>query len=312
MHFEGLDLNLLVALDALLSEKNVTRAADRVCVSQPAMSASLQKLRLHLADPLLIRVGRSMELTPRAKSIAGSVKDLLSRVRNLLADEQNFDPAAASRICRIAMTSYCAEVFGVSLVHRLHQRAPNIGCQLEELTADAISRVYEGNVDFCVTLSDRAALDPSYTEDVSCEHFLFSDRFVLVGDRDNPDLSRPMTYDDFCGQPYVDVRISRDVVGLVEQELRRRGRRPSTIAWVSTFHAAMAMISNSRMVTIVPARLASLYADHFRLISRPAPLSLPDLHETAYWHPRSEADPGHLWIASLMREVAEELPPMDC
>jgi len=167
MHFKDLDLNLLVALDALMSEKSVTRAAERVFVSQPAMSASLQKLRQHLADPLLIRSGRTWELTPRAKHLAASVKDLLFRVHDLVDNEPTFDPVTDKRTYRIAMTGYCVEVFGVSLMRHLNRVAPNVSCQIDELSADVLSRVYEGQLDFCITLSERAILDPAYAEDAA-------------------------------------------------------------------------------------------------------------------------------------------------
>jgi LysR family nod box-dependent transcriptional activator len=309
MHFKGLDLNLLVALDALLSEKSVTRAAERVFISQPAMSASLQKLRQHLADPLLIRAGRSLELTPRARQLAGSVKDLLFRIHNLVDNEPTFDPVTARRTYRIAMTGYCVEVFGVSLMRYLNRVAPNVSCQIDELSADVLSRVYEGQLDFCITLSERTMLDPGYAEDGSCEQHLFSDRFMLVGDSRNPVLDNAIRYETFCEQPYVEVRFSRDVVGLAEQAVRRHSKRPQTKATVPTFIGAMSMVANTSMLTIVPSRLVALHGEYFGLTAVSAPLQLRDLDEMALWHPRSDADPAHRWMRSAMNEVAAQMLP---
>jgi DNA-binding transcriptional LysR family regulator len=309
MHFKDLDLNLLVALDAILSEKSVTRAAERVFVSQPAMSASLQKLRQHLEDPLLIRSGRTWDLTPRARHLAGSVKDLLFRVHDLVDNEPTFDPLTAKRIYRIAMTGYCVEVFGVSLMRYLNRVAPNVSCQIDELSADVFSRVYEGQLDFCITLSERVMLDPAYAEDGSCEQHLFSDRFILVGDSRNPVLDDAIHYETFCNQAYVEVRFSRDIVGLAEQALRRHPKRPQTKATVPTFLGAMSMVANTRMLTIVPSRLVVLHGEYFGLRGVSLPLQLRDFDEMAFWHPRLDADPAHRWMRSAMDEAAAQMPP---
>ena len=308
MHFEGLDLNLLVALDALLSEKNVTRAAERVHVSQPAMSASLQKLRLHLADPLLERVGRNLELTPRGHTLAGPLKDLLFRVRNLVERDMTFDPATAERIFRLSMTSYCAEVFGIRLVKHLALIAPNVSCQLDELSSNAMTRVNEGQVDICIALARYARRDPGYVEEHSCEQLLLSDLFVLVGHEDNQLLAGSVDYDAFCRQPYVEVRLAGTVLSTVEEALRRRERRPHVSAWVPTFQQAMSMISGTRMVAIVPSRLFALHGAYYSLKAVPAPLPLEELDETAFWHPRSDGDSGHRWLRKALAQIATALP----
>lgn len=307
MHFEGLDLNLLVALDALLSERNVTRAAERLHVSQPAMSAALQKLRVHLSDPLLGRVGRQLELTPRAQALAGPVKELLFQVRSVLRTEVNFDPSTADRRFTLVMSSYCAEIFGVPLVKYLARVAPNISCQLDDLSSDALSRVYDGQADICVTLPQGALFDPVYSSGEMCEQLLFRDHFVLVGAEANSALGQQLDYGNFCRLRYVETRFGGKIVSNVEQLLHRQAERPDIQGWTPSFLHAMAITSGTDMVTIVPSRLAERHAGSLGLRILPAPLPLIDLEEVAFWHPRTELDPGHQWLRSVMLHVAANL-----
>jgi DNA-binding transcriptional LysR family regulator len=308
MQFRDLDLNLLVALDMLLSEQNVTRAAERLHVSQPAMSGALQKLRAHLDDPLLQRFGNQLAPTPRAISLMGPVKDFLRGVNNLLQDEISFDPLIAERTFRIAMTGYCAEVYGVPLARAMARAAPNMVCQIQDLRADALVRLYHDQLDFCVMLADRAFFDPTYLPDNSCERLLFSDEFVLAGDKNNPLFEKAVSYDLFCKQPYVEVRLTDTLASVVEQALRRNPSRPKHSISVPTFLTAMLILQGSDHVAIVPRRLMERHGPDFGLVSVAVPLNITTLHETAIWHPRGETDPAHRWLQQLMIEVALELP----
>lgn len=119
MHLQRLDLNLLIALDALLTERNVTRAAERIYISQPGMSAALQKLRQHFSDPLLERIGRNMELTARGRALADPVKTILTQIRELNDQCKSFDPSQAQRVFRISATTYVSELLAVPLIARL-------------------------------------------------------------------------------------------------------------------------------------------------------------------------------------------------
>jgi len=311
MDLDGLDLNILVSLDALLSEKNVTRAAERVFVSQPAMSAALQKLRQRLSDPLLERAGRKMELTPRARSLAGPVKELLFRIQAMLAIESAFDPATAQRKFSLVMSAYCAEIFGAPLAHRIAGLAPNVSCQIDDLSSNALTRVYEGQVDVCIAPSQQDSLDDTYRVDISCEQYLFADLWVLIGDRDNRLLDRPMSYETFCAQRYAETRLDTGVVSMVEQTLARRPARPITAAWMPNYLNTMAMIGGTDLLAIVPSRLFTLHGEHFRLRAAASPLLLPAIDEIAIWHPRNEADPAHRWMIGILSEVASGMPPTD-
>ena len=133
MHLNKFDLNLLIALNALLQEKNVTRAAERVYVSQPAMSAALQKLRDYFRDPLLIRVGREMELTPRGLSLVEPVRDALLHVQATLGTQPSFDPATVERIFSLSIRDYMVPRLMPGVLRHLLAEAPKVQCLVEEL-----------------------------------------------------------------------------------------------------------------------------------------------------------------------------------
>jgi len=292
MHFRGLDLNLLVSLDALLSEKNVTRAAERVHVSQPAMSAALQKLRIYLSDPLLDRVGRQFELTPRARALAGPVKEILLSVRTVLNAEQDFDPQTDTRTFRAAMSGYAAEMLAVPIIRYLSQHAP--GISLHEL-------------DFCITVVERAISDPTRSADILSTQQLFSDRFVLVAAEDNEAVSERLTYDDFCALPYIEVRFTGNFQSLPELVLDRLETRPRSQGWMPTPQSTMAAVSGSTAVAIVPARLFEAHRQVLRLKCAEPPIRLPEIHEICFWHSRNDTDPGHRWFGALLRSTATKL-----
>lgn len=160
MHLKGLNLNLLVVLDALLREKSVTKTAERLNVTQPAISAALQRLREYLEDPLLERNGRKVELTQRAKDLAVPVREILLRIESALKTTPNFDPAEDKRTFRVAMSAHMGELVGVPLVRHLIRHAPGISFQIVDLAVDSFKRVEEGDLDLCLTISERTLENP--------------------------------------------------------------------------------------------------------------------------------------------------------
>lgn len=307
MHFKGLDLNLLVALEALLSERNVTRAAERIHLSQPGMSAALQKLRWHFSDQLLERVGRRLDLTPKARELVEPVRDILFRVGRLIDHEPDFDPQTAKRVFRLAMSNVGSEVLAAPLAERLLEIAPGISCQFDDLNSNALTRLNDGQYDICVTIAERTLLDPTYVEDALAEEFLFHDYFVLVGAASNTALTDDIDYDAFCKLPYVEVRFGGDLVSAIEGTLRRQKQRPETNAWVPGYLEATSLVSRTRLVAVVPWRIFSLYRESLKLRFVPLPFKAQDLDETAVWHVRHNDDPGHRFFRKVLKDVASSL-----
>ncbi len=305
MHFQGLNLNLLVSLDALLTEKSVTRAAERVHVTQPAMSAALNQLRQHLGDPLLQQVGRQLELTPRARILAEPVKDLLVRITTVLTAEPVFAPATARRTFRIAMSGAMVELVGVQLIRHLMTEAPFISVHIVDLAADSLRDVEEGRLDFCVTMSERALSTASDLANTLSSEHLYSDEFVIVAAAGNAAVFDGMTYDEFCGMPYVELRLSGELKSIPNLVLDRESKRPPTVAWMPSPYNVLAALSGSSSVAVLPSRLFELHRTKMQLKRVAPPFALPPVRQQCFWHPRNDIDDGHRWFRETVRRVAE-------
>src|SRR3954465_6759103 len=167
MQLNRFDLNLLIALDALLREKNVTRAAERVFVSQPAMSAALHKLREYFNDPLLVRVGREMELTPRGESLVESVREALLRIQMMLGTQPTFDPKTARRDFTVIMSEEAVPGVLPPLLHTLSHQAPELDLHIEMISPTALSRLECGEADLCLCLESLHMFDlRAYPENI--------------------------------------------------------------------------------------------------------------------------------------------------
>ncbi len=309
MHLQGLDLNLLIALDALLTETNVTRAAERIHISQPGMSAALQKLRWHFKDPLLERIGRRLELTPRARELVEPVRDILHRVRGLSAPDCEFDPATAQRVFRVACSTYCSEMFALPLAARLGKTAPGIAIQFDDLLCDTVARLIDGSVDCTITLLQRLTLDPAHAgaEKSLNSQGLFSDRLVIAAAAGNVALASLTTYDEFCELPYVETRFGNQFLSLSEDIFQRQGRQPATRMRLPSFQQTLQLIAETDMVGMAPLRLVERYADRLGLQWVECPIEIPVLDEQIFWHPRNDQDAGHRWFRELLTEVVESV-----
>jgi LysR family nod box-dependent transcriptional activator len=305
MHLNKLDLNLLVALHALLVEQNVSRAAERLHVSQPAMSGSLQRLRAYLNDPLLESAGHHrLKLTPRARRLAGPVKDLLNQIQNTLSAQPDFDPSTAEQDVHIAMSDYCAHVFGCRLIADVGRNAPKIKIRIHPLTENAIAAVNNGDIDFCMTLPQRTYLDPCSQYMQLRAETTFKDRFVIVAAEKNAEIAKSLTLDKYRALPSVEIRLIGDSLSIPERMLACYDKPANTVAVVSGFHLALAAVSGTSMVAIVPVMLAEALAKSLELKWYEPAFELPELTETLIWHERNEADASYIWIRERIKAVA--------
>jgi LysR family transcriptional regulator, nod-box dependent transcriptional activator len=303
VHFKGLDLNLLIALDALLAERNVTRAAERIHISQPGMSAALQKLRWYFKDELLERIGRRLEPTPRARELMDAVRQILDQVKALGEPEKAFDPRKEKRIFRLGCSTFCSEIIALPLALRLAAVAPGISVQFNDILPDTLTRLLDGGIDVTVTVGQRLTLDPALVDRPLRDRPLFSDYMVLVAARRNRALEGTLDYDQLCKLPYVETRFGGDLDSMPEQTLRQQNRRPKTQLWLPNFQQALAVVAASDMVTIAPSLLARRYADTLNLRILDVPFHIPVLEERLFWHPRHDGDLGHCWFRDVLTEV---------
>lgn len=306
MHFKGLDLNLLVMLDALLEERSVTRAAQRLHVSQPAVSAALAKLRRHTGDELLEKVGRDFQLTPRAQAMVKPVKEILIQIESTIYSGSDFDPSLTDRTFRVGMSTYSAEFLMPGLVQAITTRYPTISFVVEEISAESLGRVKAGNIDCCITFQQTRLLNPTESIEELSTALLFTDEWVLVAARDNDSVDENLSYDEFCTLPYVETRLGRTLTSFVDRTLDNQTYRPRALISVPSFELAVTSVMRSAAVAVIPALLVDSRLRPYLKIMKP-PFEIAAIEEFLVWHSRSDADPGHAWFRELMLDVAHDM-----
>lgn len=290
-----LDLNLLVSLDALLAERHVTRAAARLGLSQPALSAQLRQLRDAFGDPLLVpSARRGMTLTARAEALREPLRELLASVQGLLASGRGFDPFTTRKRFRIAATDAIHSIATTPLASRLRVLAPH--CQLAMQAVDlrnAVEQLGGGELD--LLLATPAAIPPALHA-----RKLYDERFLCVLRKDHAASARPLDLDTFCALSHAMVSPSGGgFAGAVDEALQVLGRSRSVQASLNSFLLVPALIENSDLIATVPARLARRWSD--RLAVFPPPCELPSFSVSMAWHTRAHADPAQMWLRELLR-----------
>ncbi len=307
MHFKNFDLNLLVALDALLTERNVTRAAERLSVTQPTMSNALQRIRDHFADEILSRSGRGMELTPLAADLAPRVRELLLHVARVLDVGWLFDPSTATRVFRVIMSDYCAMLLMPPLVQRLARIAPHVRCELVPLNSRGIDGLLAGEVDLCITAQNLHTLHPASGWGTIESKELFCDRFVCAVAEDHPEIRDALTLEQFIRFPHAVVRFGNGPPTIEEWALQRLDIDIMVSAVAGTFGLLPTLVPGTSLIATIQERLADRVGEALHLRCFPPPIEIPDLTETMLWHRRSARDEAHGWFRSLLSEIASAL-----
>jgi DNA-binding transcriptional LysR family regulator len=300
MNLAKYDLNLLVALDALLTEKNVTHAGDRIGLSQSAMSGVLSRLRYVFKDELLVRVGRRMELTPRAQDLIEPLRESIRGVEDLLSARVTFEPGSEQRILTIAASDYSTFMLLTPLILRLAELAPGISIRVVQLDPSKLDQLSEDTIDLLIMPSEVPASFPSQV--------LFEDRWVCAVCAHNPDVGPHMTEKEYLALPHLIYSASgQESVGIGDEYLSRIGARRHVGASVQSFLLAPFVISGTRMVTLLHRKLAERLSSCVAIRLIEPPFDLPAIHESIFWNPRRTGDPAHVWMRSQIVEAASKL-----
>ncbi len=293
-----LDLNLLVILEALLAEKSVTRAADRVGLTQSAASHALTRLRDHFDDPLLVRARGGMALTARAQELAVPVRDALATLDAALRGPGPFEPARARRRFAIAMTDYLGVVLLPPLYARLAREAPQVDLAITSVVRSVEDTLGAESIDLVVTMAPLADEHPDLYQ-----QRLFEERYVCVMRRDHPAAARTLTVDAYCALDHVLIA-PRGGRGIVDRELATRGLARRVAVQVPHWLVAPHLVACSDLVLTVAERLARTYAPLLPLRIVELPIELAAISCWQRWHARSHSDPGHAWLRGLVADVA--------
>ncbi len=289
-----LDLNLLKALDALLDERNVTRAAAKLGVTQPAMSGMLTRLRETFGDPLFARAQRGIVPTQRALDLAKPLKQVLGEVGALL-QPPHFDPASAEFTLTIAATDYAQGVIAVPFLSALKMRAPRIRVAFVPVEGgDLQTRLGRGEIDLALVIPETAPPDLHARR-------LFDERYVCVMRRNHPATKTRLTLNRFCALDHALVSYyGGGFSGVTDEALAKLGKQRRVSLSVKSFLVLPSILRASDLVAVAPQRLV---ANQPGLTLVKPPLEIPGFTKIAAWHERSHRDPAQRWLRELMFET---------
>ncbi|TCK24340.1 LysR family transcriptional regulator [Pseudonocardia endophytica] len=304
----GLDLNLLVVLRELLRQRHVTRAADRVGVSQPAASAALARLRRHFDDELLVRRGGRYELSPVGEQLAEQVETVCDGIEALFATGGGFEPATTRREFRMVLPDHTIALMGGELAAALHGGAPHARLHLM-LARAALTSTIEDTIHTVDGVVSQPTARFRMPEMRSAR--LYRDRWVCVAAADNERFGRDVVdLDALAGAtwvvPYHDDTDFPSVVP-VSRELARLGLRPRVTVRVDSFQAVPHLVAASGHVALVQERLALACGLPLRLLDCPGPGGR--FEARLWWHARNDDDPAHRWFRELVVRVARGTVP---
>ncbi len=292
-NLRAIDLNLLVVLDALLHERNLTRAAARLPMSQPAMSHALARLRALLGDPLFHRTRGGLRPTPHALALEAPLRDVLAQVRRLLAGAV-FEPAASRRAFRLAMSDYGASVLLPPLMRRLRRDAPGIDLEISYASRSGmIAGVADGQLDLALAVFGETPAEIQRA-------VLFEESFVCVADAA---AGLPSTLADYLARPHVLVAASQDQrAAEVDAALARIGQSRRVALRLPHWTAAPAVLAGTDLVLTVARRAAE--PPPAGLTVGPVPFAIAPLGFEMIWHQRADADAGLGWLRALLGQLA--------
>ncbi len=298
----GLDVPLLLALDALLRERQVTRAAQRLGLTQSAMSHALRRLREVFADPLFVRTPRGVLPTPRAAQLAEPLARVLSELERLTAHPTGFDPATLTRRMALLTSEYVDVVVLPQLLSQLLHKAPRLDLEVRGVWFELEGALEEGRVD--VALGVFPQLSPRVMQ-----QRLFDDRLVCLLRNGHPAARGRLSLERFAALPHVQIAPRGVPGGPVDEALSKRGLQRRVAVRIGSFLSALQLVARSDLVLTAPERLVRALRGGLPLRVLEPPLELPPFTIYQVWHERRQEDPAHAWLRGVLAEIARALQP---
>ena len=294
----AVDLNLLTALEALLAERSVTRAAARIGLSQPATSHALSRLRTLFQDPLLERVGSVMKLTARGEALEPRVATALAAVRAVLGPPAAFDPLKARGALRLASSDFLQVMVLPALIERLTIEAPRIDVAIHPSSHLVASGLVGGDFDFALAPMRESPADLRSEP-------LFADQFVSVVRKGHPLLRGRMTVERFAAARHAFTAPAGTSGGIVDQALAERGASRRVMLQAAQFLVMPFIVASTDLVLTLPKGVAKLFQRRLPLLAFKPPLELEPFTISLIWHARSERDPLSSYLRRTLIEVAK-------
>lgn len=308
MNLKNIDLNLLVYLDVLLRERNVTRAAESLGISQPAMSNGLRRLRKLFSDPLLVRTSGGMSPTERAENLQPMIREAVASIEKVVQPDRQFDAGSTDRVFRISISDYSESTLLPHMLRRMRSEAPNI--TLDILTPSDVSfqDLELGNVDLVINRFD--VLPQSFHQLP-----IWRDNFSCIFSHHNP------IRHDFNLETYLEaghVWVSKTGMGVgvgmepgasqrlgwVDEALAKLGKERRIRVFTRHYEAAMRLAALRDLIITLPSKAANLLKDNPTVIILPPPFEIPEFELTMAWSPLFQHNPAHQWVRRLIADVA--------
>jgi DNA-binding transcriptional LysR family regulator len=305
MKLRSIDLNLLIALDALLRERHVTRAAERLDASQSSMSVALAKLRDLFGDELLMRSPNGLTPTPRAEELWPRVKAAIDAMEQVFEPSPAFDPSTATENFRLIVIDYIDIILMPHVMRRLRQEAPLVTVQLMQPNPHHFGeKMAEGELDLALSYFPQA---PEFLK----TRRLFSDRFVALCGAGNPALHKRLNAAEFCALPHVTIEPEAAQIYnvLIDETLEPLRLRRNVRMIKPSFLALPFLLEKTDLIACVPARLAQRMESMADVRPFEIPFVMPTFEVRSLWHPRSTKAPAQEWLRTLVRECAIDLDP---
>lgn len=310
MNISKIDLNLLIYLDVLLREKNVTRAASRLNITQPAMSNGLKRLRTLFNDPILVRTSDGMVPTERARSLAPVIRKILLELEEALQGEEEFNEKISQRVFRIMASDYAASTLFPSLLRKINQLAPNITIDFMTPSDVTFHDVEAGRIDMAINRFDE--LPQSFHQKT-----IWKDGFSCLLSAEN-DIVSDFNLSTYLASKHVWVSKTgfgvgvgmdpKDVqkLGWVDEALARIGKKRDIKVFTRNYHVAMQLAYEDALVATLPTKAALLHKNDANYAILKPPFEIPDIELKMIWSPLLHHDASHIWFRQLVIEAAKE------
>ncbi|MFA1560987.1 LysR family transcriptional regulator [Aliivibrio fischeri] len=312
MFFEKLtkiDLNLLLTLHLLLEEKSVTRAAQRLCLSQSAVSKNLAKLREQFNDPLFSRTAYGLQPTAKARNLQEQLHTLLSHLESI-TEASNFNPQSSHYRFRLGLVESTYPLLLPHFMSYILNKAPNVMLDTHAWDTNTLKKLQSGEMDIGITGKD---LDPKYAnitmhtpEDI-CSKEIYRDSQMCLVRRDHPVLKQEWTLDTYLQQRHVQVRCDGKDQWLLDYKLADRGLERSIGIIVPDFNSAASLCTHTDLVFTAPSHFIKLIAQQLNLVVLPLPTELPQMAYTLFWHQQKENDAANCWLRNTIINHCKDL-----
>ncbi|MHA7968914.1 LysR family transcriptional regulator [Rhizobium sp. CAU 1783] len=306
MNFNALDLNLIRVFDALMHERSVTRAGERIGLSQPAVSAALNRLRQIFNDALFVRQGNEMLPTPLASQMGERASAALAEIEDMIRGVRGLELATLERTFSLSGADFFSMLLMPPLSRAVRQEAPCVRMRLLDSARGDVGRLLaESTVDLAL---ERPIDVPDYVSSTK----LFHSPFVIVGAKDNPSLAsvepwHPMPIQVFSALPHVLRSIDGSMSGMIDEALAASGQRRNVVLALPHFQAVALAAAGGDMIAALPVQFALTVCDDLQLSLYLPPIPVPAGAVNLYWHARYDKDPAHKWLREVVTRISNDL-----